>query len=292
MTISLVRTHRSSSMGSRLTANIKGLPARTGLAIYAIWALFPIYWLVRTSLVPEFDASSLPPDWFSGFNFSSYSAVLSSGEFMTALLHSLIVAAVVTAVSVICGSLAGYGLTHLRRHERSSGNYEFWVLSSRMAPPVAVALPLYFIYDHAHLEDTLIGLIIAQVSIVVGVITWIMIEAFRGIPVEITEAAEVDGCSAWGAFRRVVMPLAVPGAVGAATISFLLSWNEFLLALVLTSTNARTAPLALYQFIGYESLNLSQLAAASCLVLVPTVIIVGLFQRQLVSGLTFGAVKG
>jgi multiple sugar transport system permease protein len=270
----------------------KALPSRAGLAIYAIWALFPIYWLIRTSLVPQFDATSLPPDWFSGLNFSAYAAVFGSGQFLTALLHSLIVALAVTVIAVVCGSLAGYGLTHLRRHAQEKGNYEFWVLSSRMAPPVAVALPLYFIYDHIHLEDTLIGLIIAQASIVVGVVAWIMIEAFRGIPVEITEAAEVDGCSSWTAFRRVVMPLAMPGAVGAATISFLLSWNEFLLALVLTNTNARTGPVALYQFIGYESLNLSQLAAASCILLIPTVIVVGLFQRQLVSGLTFGAVKG
>jgi multiple sugar transport system permease protein len=292
MASGVVRRQGPSGPGTGLAAKLRGLPLRAGLVVYAIWALFPLYWLIRTSLVPEFDATSLPPDWFSGFNFSSYAAVLASGEFMTALLHSLIVASAVTVIAVVCGSLAGYGLTHLRRQRTGSGNYEFWVLSSRMAPPIAVALPLYFIYSDVHLEDTVIGLIIAQVAVVVGIITWIMIEAFRGIPVEITEAAEVDGCSSWGAFRRVAMPLAVPGAVGAATISFLLSWNEFLLALVLTNQNAKTAPLGLYQFIGYESLNLGQLAAASCLVLVPTVIVVGLFQRQLVTGLTFGAVKG
>jgi multiple sugar transport system permease protein len=145
-----------------------------------------------------------------------------------------------------------------------------------MAPPIAVAIPMFFLYTHAHLEDTLEGLTIAEVTTVVGIVTWIMIEAFRGIPMELTEAAEVDG----------------PGLVGAATIAFLLTWNEFLLALILTDTRAQTAPLALYQYIGYETFNLSQLAAASCIVLVPTVLVVAMFQKQLITGLTFGAVRG
>jgi len=263
-----------------------------GLGVYTLWVIFPLYWLIRTSLVPSVDANSLPPDWFSHLGISSYQAVFSSGAFLTALLHSLIVSACVTAVAVLCGTFAGFGLTHLRRNVRVTGNYEFWVLSSRMAPPIAVALPLYFIYVKIHLEDTLLGLIIAQTATVVGIISWIMIETFRSIPAEVLEAAEADGCSSWRAFRTIGWPLARPGAVGAATIAFLLSWNEFFLALVLTNTAARTGPVALYQFIGYESLNLGQLAAASCVILIPTVIVVGLFQRQLVSGLTFGAVKG
>lgn len=265
---------------------------RAGLAVYALWVVFPLYWLVRTSLVPSVDANSLPPDWFSHLGIASYEAVFSSGSFLTALVHSLIVAGCVTAIAVLCGTFAGFGLTHLRRNVRVTGNYEFWVLSSRMAPPIAVALPLYFIYVNVHLEDTLLGLIIAQTATVVGIISWIMIETFRSIPVEVLEAAEADGCTSWRAFRSIGWPLAMPGAVGAATIAFLLSWNEFFLALVLTNTGARTGPVALYQFIGYESLNLGQLAAASCVILIPTVIVVGLFQRQLVSGLTFGAVKG
>lgn len=263
-----------------------------GLGVYSVWVIFPLYWLLRTSLVPSIDASSLPPDWVSHLGIASYEAVFNSGQFIGSLLHSLIVALCVTAIAVGAGTFAGFGLTHLRRNARRTGNYEFWVLSSRMAPPVAVALPLFFIYQKVHLEDTIVGLVIAQTATVVGIVAWIMIEAFRSIPQEVVEAAEADGCSSWRAFSSVAWPLAVPGAVGAATIAFLLSWNEFFLALVLTNTQARTAPLALYQFIGYENLNLGQLAAASCVILVPTVVVVSLFQKQLVSGLTFGAVKG
>lgn len=263
-----------------------------GLAVYSLWVLFPLYWLLKTSFNIGFAASSVPPVWFGDFSWSNYRAVFSSPNLHSAMLHSLIVALGVTLIASVCGSLAGYGLTHLRRSARAAGNYEFWVLSSRMAPPIAVAIPMFFLYTHVHLEDTLEGLIIAEVTTVVGIVTWIMIEAFRGIPVELTEAAEVDGCSSWRVFLRVGMPLARPGLVGAGTIAFLLTWNEFLLALILTNTRAQTGPLALYQYIGYETFNLGQLAAASCVVLVPTVLVIALFQRQLITGLTFGAVRG
>ena len=254
--------------------------------------LFPLYWLIKTSFNSGFVPSSLPPVWFGDFSLSAYRAAFASPSLHSALAHSFIVAIGVTIVAGGSGSLAGYGLTHLRRSSRATGNYEFWVLSSRMAPPIAVAIPMFFLYTHAHLEDTLEGLTIAEVTTVVGIVTWIMIEAFRGIPMELTEAAEVDGCSSWRAFSKVALPLARPGLVGAATIAFLLTWNEFLLALILTDTRAQTAPLALYQYIGYETFNLSQLAAASCIVLVPTVLVVAMFQKQLITGLTFGAVRG
>jgi len=263
-----------------------------GLAVYAVWVVFPLYWLVKVSFNTGFVPSSLPPVWFGAFSLSAYRAVFASPALHAALLHSCIVAVGTTCIAVGSGSLAGYGLTHLRRSSRVSGNYEFWVLSSRMAPPIAVAIPMFFFYTHVHLEDTLEGLIITEVTTVVGIVTWIMIEAFRSIPIDLTEAAEVDGCSSWRAFSRVALPLARPGLVGAATIAFLLTWNEFLLALVLTNTQAQTAPLLLYTYIGFETFNLSQLAAASCLVLVPTVLVVSIFQRQLITGLTFGAVRG
>ena len=276
---------RKSSAISRWSRN-------AGLTVYSLWVIFPLYWLVKTSFNTGFTPSSLPPVWFGAFSLSAYRAVLSSPGLHSALLHSLIVALGVTLIAATCGSLAGYGLTHLRRSSRAAGNYEFWVLSSRMAPPIAVAIPMYFLYTHVHLEATLAGLIIAEVTTVVGIVTWIMIEAFRSIPIELTEAAEVDGCSSWRVFARVALPLARPGLVGAGTIAFLLTWNEFLLALILTNTKAQTAPLALYQYIGYETFNLGQLAAASCVVLVPTVLVIALFQKQLITGLTFGAVRG
>jgi len=263
-----------------------------GLLVYAMWVVFPLYWLVKTSFQPGFAPSSLPPTWFGDFSLASYRAAFSSPALQAGLVHSLIVALGVTIVASGSGALAGYGLTHLRRSSRVSGNYEFWVLSSRMAPPIAVAIPMFFVYTRVHLEDTLEGLIIAEVTTVVGIVTWIMIEAFRSIPMDLTEAAESDGCSSWQAFSRVALPLARPGLVGGATIAFLFTWNEFLLALILTNTQAQTAPLVLYTYIGYETFSISQLAAASCLVLIPTMLVVALFQKQLITGLTFGAVRG
>lgn len=122
--------------------------------------------------------------------------------------------------------------------------------------------------------------------------TWILIETLRGVPHDLVESALLDGCSYASAFRRVMLPLAMPGIAGAASIAFLLSWNEFFFSLILSDANATTSPLALYQFVGFQTLDLGQLAAASCAVLVPTALVVGFFQKQLVSGLTMGAVKG
>lgn len=260
------------------------------LCAYLLWSLLPLYWLVNTSMQSPANTTATPPKFLPGLDLSAYSAALSQPGLRDGLLHSLIVALGTTALSVACGVFAGYGLTHLS-HGRTD-RYEFWVLSSRMAPPIAVALPMFLMFRTLHLQDTIIGLILAHVVLVVGIVVWILIETFRALSKELLEAALVDGCSYSRAFFAVLLPLATPGIVGAASIAFLFSWNDFFLALVLTDTKSVTAPLSVYQAIGYQNIDLGQLAATSVIVLVPTALVVGFFQRQLVSGLTMGAVKG
>lgn len=255
-----------------------------------LWTLIPIYWLVATSLKAPLDTTATPPQWLPSLDFSAYTAALTNPQLGHGLLNSAIVAIGATAASVILGALAAFGLTQLI--ESRMKNFEFWVLSSRMAPPVAVAIPFFVLFNRTHLYDTVFGLILAHVLLVVGIVCWILIEAFRSISGEVLEAALVDGAGYGRAFWSILLPLTAPGLVAAASVAFLLSWNDFFFALVLTNTDAATAPLAIYQAIGYQSVDLGQLAATSTVVLVPTALVVGLFQRQLVAGLSMGAVKG
>jgi multiple sugar transport system permease protein len=260
------------------------------LAVFLGWCLAPFYWLVNTSLQSPMETTSSPPTWIPNLDVSAYSTALQQPGLLAGLGHSFAVAVGTTVLAVSCGVFAGYGLGHLSLGR--TDRYEFWVLSSRMAPPVAVALPLFLIYRTFHLQDTILGLILAHVVLVVGIVSWILTETFRALSRELLEAALVDGCGYGRAFFSVLLPLAVPGIVGAASIAFLFSWNDFFLALVLTDTAAVTAPLSVYQAIGFQNIDLGQLAATSVIVLVPTALVVGFFQRQLVSGLTMGAVKG
>lgn len=260
------------------------------LTVLLVWTLIPIYWLVSTSFKSPLGTTATPPQWLPDLDISAYTAALTNPTLGAGLLHSGIVALGATFISVLVGALAAFGLTQLA--ETRMKNVEFWILSSRMAPPVAVAIPLFIVFNVTHLYDTVVGLILAHVLLVVGIVCWILMEAFRGISGEVLEAALIDGASYAQAFRSILLPLTAPGIVAAASVSFLLSWNDFFFALVLTSTDAATAPLAIYQAIGYQSIDLGQLAATSTVVLVPTALVVGLFQRQLVSGLSMGAVKG
>jgi len=256
---------------------------------FLLWTILPIYWLVSMSLKTPLETTQNPPAWIPSFDISAYLTALADPGLSGGLLNSAIVAFGATAAAVACGAVAAYGITQLAL--RRMRNFEFWVLSSRMAPPVAVAIPFFLMFNTIGLRDTLLGLILAHIVLVIGIVCWILMEAFRGLPTELMEAALADGCGYGRAFSAILLPLAAPGIVAAASIAFLWSWNDFFFALVLTGTKAATAPLAIYQAIGYNNIDLGQLAATSTVALIPTAIVIALFQRQLVSGLTMGAVK-
>jgi multiple sugar transport system permease protein len=260
------------------------------LTLFALWSLFPLYWLVTMSLKKPLDTLAIPPRWLFAPVVDAYVDAWNSAPLVRYLVNSLVVAAVATGVGLLAGVLGGYALTRLRG--RWVAHFEFWVLSSRMAPPVAVALPYFVLYRKAGMQDTLWGLALVHIVLVLGLITWVMTETFRGLPRELEEAAYVDGATPWGVFRRISLPLARPGVIAAGVLAFLFSWNEFFLSLVLTNEQAKTAPVGVFTFIGYQSIQLNQLAAASTLLLVPAFLVVLLFQRRLVAGLTLGAVKG
>lgn len=272
--------------GGPFSATVRWL----GLLLFGAWCLFPVYWIVATSVKSPVDTLALPPKLLFRPVLTAYADAFSQADLIGQFANSMIVALGATAVALFAGVMGGYALA--RFGMAGQKHYEFWVLSTRMAPPVAVVLPFFVLYQSTGMIDTLLGLILVHVVFVLGIVTWLLLETFRGLPDELEEAALVDGCDRWQAFLRVMLPLAAPGIAGAGVISFLLSWNEFFFALILTNLKAKTAPVGLYNFIGFQAVELNQLAAASTVLLIPAMIIVVFFQRYLVSGLTMGAVKG
>lgn len=277
-------------MSSPLNGGRGAAVGRTAaLAVFTVWSLFPIYWIVQMGFKKAIDTNAIPPKWLFTPTLDAYRAAFTDAPMRALLLNSLQVALLATAVSLAVGLLAAYALVRLRTGR--AANYEFWVLSTRMAPPVAVALPFYLTFQKSHLLDSVWALALMHVVMVIGMVTWILMETFNGLPEALTEAALVDGCGQWTAFRRVMLPLAVPGLVGAGVLAFLLSWNEFFFALILTSGHT-TAPVGLFNFVGFQSVDLGALAAAATILLIPAFVVVLGFQKFLVRGLTMGAVKG
>lgn len=259
------------------------------LAVAVLFAIVPIYWIIQMAFKRPIDTLAAPPKIFFDPTLEEFKAAFDAVPLWRFLRNSLIVALGSTALGLVSGIGAAYALVRLPF--KGQQHYEFWVLSSRMAPPIVVAVPFFVAFRKLGLQDTLIGLVIVHVVLVVAMIMWILIETFKGIPEELTNAALVDGADEWTAFRLIALPLAGPGIAGAAVISFLLSWNEFFLSLVLTTNDAKTVPVGLFNFIGFQSIELNQLAGASTMMLIPATIVILFFQKYLVAGLSRGGLK-
>jgi multiple sugar transport system permease protein len=264
------------------------------LAIAAVvaFAWGPLLWAVVTSLKPPAELTRLPPILPSEITVQSYPAVFApERHFGRVLLNSLIVATVTTVFALVVGASAAFALARLefpgRRFLLSAA------LAVSMFPPIATVSPLYLVIRALGLRDTLTGLVIPYTTFALPLALWTLTQQFKAIPVELYQAARIDGCSPPEAFRRVLFPLAAPGVGATAILVFIAAWNEFLFALTFTATEkARTVPVAIALFPGVHEVPWGELAAASVIVTLPLVIAVLLFQRRIVQGLTAGAVKG
>lgn len=271
--------------------------------IVFIWFL-PALWLILTSVRLRSEVDAYPPVWIpSAFNFDSYRILFGmptpEGAFglggsipvMKYASNSLIVALVSTIFAIIIGMLAGYVFSRFQFKGKNNIFLSFMLM--RAIPGIALSLPLFVVFAKVGLSDTLGGMILVYVALNVPFTAWLMDGFFRAIPDELAEAARIDGCSLWGAFWRVDLPLALPGAAASAIFAFLTSWNEFALAGVITRTpKSRTFPPALFEFTGQFVSDWRGMTAMAVLMLIPAVIFVAIIQRQLMEGLTSGATKG
>ena len=258
-------------------------------ALVFIFVLFPPFMLFLTSIKTNVDALRYPPVWLFKPVASNYREIFQLIPFGSYLVNSLVVALLSTFISLLVGSLAAYGLARFRF--KRSKDLSFWILSIRMTPPIAAAIPIFLIMRTLRLLDTKAALILAYCTFNVPFAVWLLRSFFQEIPREIEESAMVDGCSPFGAFFRIALPLIAPGLAATGIFTFIFSWNEFLFALILTGTRAQTVPVSLTGFIRETGIMWSHMAAAGVLAMFPMVIFTALVQRNLVKGLTMGAIK-
>jgi multiple sugar transport system permease protein len=276
------------------------------LIIWTFVSLFPIYWTLTTSFKTAVNVTQghiIPwvdfiPDWrgwrslgLSPDTIGQVSTVRE--EFLKRFANSVIASLGAAALAVVIGSLAAYGLS---RFDYKFGwmrnkDISFFFLSQLILPPVVLAMPFLVLYKELALLDTRIGLILVYTLMVLPIVIWIMRDQFDTIPIELEQAALVDGCSVWGAFLRIVVPIALPGMVAAFILSVILCWNEYFFAALLTSTNAKTLPVMVASQTGSQGISWWSMAALSTAAIAPLVVIGVFLERYIVKGLTAGAVK-
>lgn len=256
------------------------------LFVFAIWSIFPIFWMLTMSLKSKMDALAMPPKWLFTPTFEAYKIVLQDTEFPRYFLNSIVVVAAATFLALLLGTPAAYVLA--RFPFRGRNQFDFWVLSTRMAPAVAILIPFFLLFRAIHLLDSIVGLVVVYLSLNLPLVIWMMKSFFLDVPPELEEAAMMDGCGHFSAFTRVILPITITGIAAAGILSFLFTWNEFMFALVLTGPEAKTAPVALYNFVSYQEVNWTQLSAAGSILVVPVIIFVVIVQRNLVRGMTMG----
>ena len=278
----------------------------SALIVWAVVCLFPIFWTITTSfkLAPDVMRGNLIPWWdftprWKGWESIGFSPRLIGEistvreEFLKRFWNSAIVSVSASTLAVVLGSLAAYGLSRFnyRFGFMRNSDISFFFLSQMILPPVVLALPFLVLYKSLALLDTKIGLILLYTLTVLPIVIWIMRDQFHGIPVELEEAALVDGLGIWGAFIQIVLPIALPGMVAAFILSLVLCWNEYFFAALLTATNATTLPVMVASQTGSQGINWWSMAALSSAAILPLIIVAIFLEKYIIKGMAAGAVK-
>jgi multiple sugar transport system permease protein len=268
------------------------LLAQAVLIATTVFVLFPYAWMVATSIRPISEVASWPVRWIpQTLTLENYAAILSDRRFLRSLLNSAIVSVAVTAISLALSVPAAYGLTRL---VRSGGRGMLvGILASQFFPPMVFFVPFYIILQALGLLNTIPGLIFAYLSVTLPICTWMVATALRDIPVEIEEAARIDGCGDVTIIRTIILPIAMPGIVTAGIFAFVLSWQEYIFALLYTtSERAQTAPVLMFYLLGQHQIDYARLMAAAVLLSIPIAVPFAIIQRFYRSGMTEGGIKG
>ncbi len=265
-----------------------------------LFIFLPVLWLFSASLSTQVELFTVPPHWipehptlqnYMDIFFPSQAASSVPRTFAVALLNSMKIATAVTVICIVIGSLAAYALVRIPFGLNRS--IQLGLIATRMIPEVSLILPLFIIASSLQLINKPIVLILTYMSFALPYAIWLMAAYFQTVPVDLEDAARLDGCSRLGILFRVVMPISVPGLVSTAMFVFLLAWDEFFYALIFTSTlAAKTVPVALAEFVGRYVVNVNGMMAGGILAAIPPVLVALIFQRYIVSGMTAGAVKG
>lgn len=267
-----------------------------------IFYLIPVYWIIATSLKQWPDIFAMPPKFIFKPTLDNYIGlmtirsmtpdgpqIVSASEYPRQLLNSIIVGSVSTILAVSLGTMSAYAFS--RFQIKGKDDLLFFILSTRMMPPVVVVIPLFLMYRVLHLIDKHFGLILLYTTFNVSFATWLMKGFMDEIPKEYEEAAMVDGYSRFKAFVKIVLPQAVTGVSATAVFCLITAWNEFAFALMMTTKNARTAPPSLASRMGSSGVEWGQIAAGAFIFLLPVAVFTFIMRKHLLRGVTFGAIK-
>ncbi len=251
--------------------------------------VFPAIWMVLTSFMTEREAYQSSPNLFFHPTWAQFGLAWSSG-FPVYLSHSILASLISTAVAVVIGVPAAFAMV-FHMPGKSSQGMLFFVLSTRFMPFAAIIVPLYIIFLHLHMLDTIPSLLIAYTSMNLPLIIWMARSYFMDLPMEIVEAARMDGCTPFQTLYRVALPVSSSGMVSSALLAIIFSWNDFFFAVNLTSTKSPTLPVMMSSFMTSEGLYLAKVSALGTMIAVVPIVLGLLAQRHIVRGLTAGAVK-
>lgn len=276
----------------QLRRTVEDLALYCATAIVLIVTAFPAYWLVTTAFKYEVDTIVSPPIILPlRGTLENFRLVLNAPDIGRFFRNSVIVALTSTGFAILLGSLAAYALAKSYLGFALRQTIMFWVLITRIYPPITTAIPYFIIIRRLGISDTHFALILTHVTYSLPFVIWLMLGFFQDLPEEIEKAAIVDGCSLWQRFFHVILPLGLPGIAVTAIFTFIYSWNEFLYASMLTSVNAKTLPVVIAGYMSDKFLRWGEMSALASLMILPVMIFAALTQRYLVRGLTFGAVK-
>jgi len=281
---------------------VKNKIALIVIIIAMIFYLIPVYWIISTSFKPYVDIFASPPRFLYKPTLDNYvglmtirsmssegSKIVGASLYPRQLLNSIIIGFISTILAVSLGTMSAYAFSRFQIKGRN--DMLFFILSTRMMPPVAVVIPLFLMYRFLHLIDTHFGMILLYTTFNVSFATWMMKGFIDEIPKEYEEAALVDGYSRFKAFIKIVLPQSVTGMAATAVFCLITAWNEYAMALIMTTKNARTAPPSLASRMGSSGVEWGQIAAGAFIFLLPVVVFTFIMRKHLLRGVTFGAIK-
>jgi multiple sugar transport system permease protein len=273
-----------------LEAKANRVVARVLIVVLLLLFLFPIYYLVSTALKQRLLAFAVPHVWLFAPTLENFRTVFSKASFLRSLLNSTVACVVSTGLALLFGAPAGYYIARAagKKKERAAS----WILSTRMAPPIVVIIPFFLIINRLGMFDRMITLVIIYLVFNLPLVVLIMRSFFEDIPVEFDEAGMVDGLTHAGIFCRIILPICRQGLVSTWLLCFLLTWNEFLFALILTGKRARTMPILVTGYIQQtQGLLWSEMAAAAVIIMLPIIIFISFVQKNLARGMTLGMMR-
>lgn len=283
--------HNSPKANISLAKMLNGISTYLILILGAALVLIPILWMLSTSFKFEEELVSIPPKWIpDNPTFESYRRLWSEYPFLIYFKNSIIITVGAVFLSVFFSCLTGYGVTRFQFKRKSQ--FMTFLLISQMFPSIMMLIPYYKLLDTYGLKNSLLGMILVYLSFTIPFCSWIMVGFFKTIPLELDEAAIIDGCSRWRVFYNIILPMTLPGIASTAIYSFITAWNEYMFAQVLIiSPQLKTVPLGIAELHGYYKILWNDMMAASVIASIPLLIFFIFLQKYFISGLTAGAVK-